>query len=176
MLYIISVAGGVLSAAAAAVAVVAFVRAFLHELPTVEFLARRDPNVGVLYKLSISNPTRRVLFLDCIRVLSPSTVTGFTIPGDTMGDTLRRLYYSHEAVYLEVAAGGNECLNVEFKADMDPGWDDEGFDVDFRLVWSKGLPLLVRCFMPRKVQLDSTQVKSRNIAALEPVPPEKHST
>lgn len=45
---------------AAGVAVAAFVRTVFHELPTIEFLARRDASGLASYKLSVSNPTRRL--------------------------------------------------------------------------------------------------------------------
>ena len=177
MSLIISLVATAISLVAAAAAVAAFVRTVFHELPTIEFLARRDASGLASYKLSVSNPTRRLLVLDCIKVLSPSTVTGFSIPGDTAGDTLRRAYETLErageeaeraagqtkSVYLEVPAGETKYLEIVFKNNM----TDEGFEVDFRPVWSKGLPFLARRLMRRKVQLDSAQVKSRNLAALE---------
>ena len=62
-------------------------------------------------------------------------------------------------MYLAVPAGETRCLELEFS-------DDEGFEVDFRLRWSKGLPVPERWFIARRVRLDGAQVKSRQLAAV----------
>ena len=148
----------------------AFIRTVFQGRPIVEFLVERDASGLAGYKLSVSNPTRRRLFLDYIEVLSPSTATGFTSPEHSVRDTAKRACDEDEraagqtkSVFLAVPAGETKCLEIVFKNNM----NDEDFDVDFRLVWSKGLPFLDRWLMPRKVRLDSTQVKSRNLAAVE---------
>ena len=62
-----------------------------------------------------------------------------------------------KSVYLAVPAEETRHLDVEFA-------DDEDFQINFLLRWSKGLPLLDRCFITRSVKFDSTQVKSRKSA------------
>ena len=153
---------------ATGVAVLAFLRTVLQGLPTVEFLVERDASEASRYKLSVSNPTRRLLLLDRVDVISPSPPPYFNIPNGTMTGTIERGCEDasgtpgSRAVYLAVPAGETKCLEIEFKNNM----NDEDFGIYFRFVWSKGLPFLDRWFMPRKIKLDSAQVKSRRLAAI----------
>ncbi len=86
--------------------------------------------------------------------------------GVTLHGTLERAYEEvtmaskrRKSVYLAVPAGQTRSLEVEFS-------DEEDFEVDFRLHWSKGLPVPERWFIARKVRLDRAQVKSRKLAAV----------
>ena len=160
----------ILSVVATIVAVMAFLRTIYQKVPTVEFLVEPDKASGELcYKLSVSNPTRRLLVLDHILVRSPDKAMYFSRPAESLRDTLelaleedsqadrrRKLVYlavpAEQTRYLELSFGGNE--------------NNEDFDVDFRLVWSKGLPFLEKWFMRGKIKLDSAQVKSRRLAAV----------
>lgn len=160
-----------LSSLATLVALAAFLRPVYRELPTVEFLAEPDQASGThCYKLSVSNPTHRLIVLDHIVVRSSGTVTVFARRGSSVGDTTKLVREElsqpdrqRKSVYLAVPAGQTKCLEIKFGDNS----DNEGFDVDFRLVWSKGLPFLERCLMRRKIKLDSTQVKSRRLAAVD---------
>ena len=144
-----------------------FAKAFSRQLPTVEFLVERDESAQALYKLSVSNPTHRLLVLEYVEVLSPCAA-GVQIRrmDDTIRGALDRAFEDDslmskrtKSVFLSVPAGQTQYLEVEFS-------DDEDFEVNFRLRWSKGLPFLDRCFIARKVELDSAQVKSRKLAAV----------
>ena len=78
-----------LSGLATLIALAAFARTVSQGLPTVEFLVECDNEAyPPLYKLSVSNPTRRLLVLDYIEVLSPDTVTGFVRPEQSLRGTL----------------------------------------------------------------------------------------
>ena len=165
--------GVILSLVATGVAVLAFLRTVSQGLPTVEFLVERDQYERAVYKLSVSNPTRRLLVLDYIRVLSPDIVTSFARPVDTTRDTVERVWEDLSrsdpelrAAFLAVPAGETKYLEILLGGET----DDEELDIDFRFVWSKGLPHWDRWLMPRRVTLDSTQVKSRKIAALKEGP------
>ena len=167
----IAAATMVLSTVATLVALAAFLRTVVQGLPTVEFLVEYNKMEGVLYKLSVSNPTRRLIVLDYIKVLSSDTITGFARPGESTKDTLNRVWEDLsradnriKSVYLTVPAGDTKCLEIVLGSST----DDEGFDVDFRLIWSKGLPRPERWLMPRGIKLDLTQVKSRKLAAIGP--------
>ena len=165
----IAVVSILVSGLATLVALAAFGRIVFQGLPTVEFLVECDNEAyPPLYKLSVSNPTRRLLVLDYIEVLSPDTVTGFVNPDDSLRGTIARVWddLSQEAdrmksVFWAVPAGETQCLEIVFGGET----DDEDFGVDFRLVWSKGLPHPDRWLMPRRVKYDLTQVKSRKLAA-----------
>ena len=157
----------IFSFVATAIAAFTCARVFSRELPTVEFLVVRDENAPVLYKLSVSNPTHRLLVLDHVDVLSPRA-DGVQIRrmDDTVYGVVDRAYEESslmskrtKPVFLAVPAGQIQHLEVEIS-------DDDDFQVDFRLRWSKGLPLLYRCFIVQKVELDSAQVKSRKLAAV----------
>ena len=164
----IAVVSILFSGLATVVALAAFGRIVFQGLPTVEFLVERD-NEGYppLYKLSVSNPTRRLLVLDYIEVLSPDTVTGFNRPEHSLRGTIDRVWDDlsqadrMKSVFCAVPAGETQCLEIMFGGEI----DDEDFGVDFRLVWSKGLPHPDRWLMPRRVKYDLTQVKSRKLAA-----------
>ena len=169
----------VFSFVAAFAAAAAFVRTVFHELPTAEFLVTRDASGLASYKLSVSNPTRRLLVLDHIKVLSPDTMSSFARPADSMRHTEERVWKDlrspdpeKRGVHLAVPAGETKYLEILFGSET----DDEGFEVDFRPVWSKHdfqfgwWEVLLRPGregLPQGVKLDSAQVKSRNLAALE---------
>ena len=169
----------VFSFVAAVVAVAAFVRTVFHELPTAEFLVTRDEAGTAFYRLSVSNPTRRLLVLNYIEVLSPSTATVFTSPDHSTRGILERAWEEAEraggqtkSVFLAVPAGETKYLEIVFKNNM----TDENFDVDFRFVWSKHdfqfgwWEVLLRPGregLPQGVKLDSAQVKSRRLAAID---------
>ena len=157
------------SGLATLIALAAFGRTVFQGLPTVEFLVECDNEAyPPLYKLSVSNPTRRQLVLDYIEVLSPDTVTGFVKSEDSLRYTIAQTFDDlsrddrRKSVFCAVPAGETQCLEIVFRSTA----DDEDFDIDFRLVWSKGLPRPDRWLMPRRVKLDWAQVKSRKLAAL----------
>ena len=160
----------ILSVVATAVALMAFLRTVFQGIPTVEFLVEPDTGTGTLsYKLSVSNPTRRLIVLDHIEVRSPDTVTVLAGREHSVTDTLNRAYEDlsqadrrRKSVYLAVPAGQTKCLEMQFGGNT----DEEDFDIDFRLVWSKGLPRPDQWLMRRKIKLDSSQVKSRRLAAV----------
>ena len=153
-----------LSVVATMVAVVAFARTFFRELP---FLVERDASEQALYRLAVSNPTHRLLVLDQVEVRVPDAEGVKVQPlGVTMHGTVSRAYEDatmaskrRKSVYLAVPAGETRCLELDLS-------DEEGFEIDFRLHWSKGLPVLERWFIRRTVRLDRGQVKSRQLAAV----------
>ena len=156
-----------LSVVATVVAVLAFARTFSRELPTVEFLVEHDASEQALYRIAVSNPTRRLLVLDQVDVRLPNP-EGVTVRplGVTMHGTVSRAYEDatmaskrRKSVYLAEPAGETRCLELEFS-------EEEDFEVDFRLRWSKGLPVPERWFIARRVRLDCAQVKSRQLAAV----------
>ena len=89
----IAVVSILFSGLATLVALAAFGRIVFQGLPTVEFLVECDNEAyPPLYKLSVSNPTRRLLVLDYIEVLSPDTVTGFVRPELSLRGTIARVW------------------------------------------------------------------------------------
>ena len=156
----------IFSLVATAVAVFTFAREFSRQLPTVEFLVEHDESGQPLYKLSVSNPTHRLLILNYVEILSPAADKVQIQPaGVNLHGTVTRAYEDAlstskraKSVFLAVPAEQTRHLEIELS-------DDEDFEVDFRLHWSKGLPLPYRCFIARKVKLDSAQVKDRRLAA-----------
>ena len=157
----------VLSVIATVIAVFTFARTLSRQLPTVEFLVERDGNVQPQYKLSVSNPTLRLLVLDYVDIFSPSAdAVDIWRMHETLYGTVDRAYEGatlkskrRKAVFLAVPAGQTRDVDITI-------FIDEDFDVDFRLHWSKSLPFPDRCFIARKIRLDSAQVKSRKIAAV----------
>ena len=112
----------VFSFVAAVVAVAAFIRTVFHELPTAEFLVTRDEAGTAFYRLSVSNPTRRLLVLNYIEVLSPSTATVFTSPERAIRGGLELAWEEVEraggqtkSVFLAVPAGETKYLEIVFK-------------------------------------------------------------
>ena len=165
-----AVASTIISLMAVSLAFWAFLRTVFQEIPTVEFLVEPGAANGTFcYKLSVSNPTRRLIVLDHIYVLSPNTVKvlagreesvkrSLTLRFDELSQSDRQ----RKMVYLAIPAGQTKCLDIEF-GDYK---DNEGFDVHFKLEWSKGLPSLDKCLMQRQIKLDSEQVKSRKMAVV----------
>ena len=170
----------VFSFVAAFAAAAAFVRTVFHELPTAEFLVTRDASGLASYKLSVSNPTRRLLVLDHIKVLSPDTMSSFARPADSMRHTEERVWKDlrspdpeKRGVHLAVPAGETKYLEILFGSETD---EEKEFDLDLRFVWSKHdfqfgwWEVLLRPGregLPQGVKLDSAQVKSRQLAAVE---------
>ena len=170
----------VISGLATGVAVVSFTRVWLQELPTVEFLVTRDQSEETQYWLSVSNPSRRLIILDRVEVVAPQPKTPDTVvilpmmkTNSARGETSlawEEVRLAHDSgskrmkpVYLAVPAGETQFLRVTFRRGTED--DDEGFKVNFRLHWSKGLFWVFRAFIPRKISLDPEQVKSRTMAS-----------
>ena len=157
----------IFSFVATGVAFFTFARDFSRQLPTVEFLVQRDESAQVLYKLSVSNPTHRLLVLDSVEVVAPcadgvqigridDSVYGVVdLACEDASLTSKRT----KSVFLAVPTGQTRYLEVGFS-------DDEDLEVNFRLRWSEGLPFLDRCFIARKIKLNPAQVKSRKLAAV----------
>ena len=161
----------VFSFVATVVSAVTFAKAFWRDLPTAEFLVERDQSGRLLYKLSLSNPTHRLLVLDQLTVPLPRA-EGVVVRrmNDTAHGAMELAYEDvfvsrskeRKSVYLPVPAGETEYLEIEFR-DFS---DDDDFEVHFRVCWSKGVPVPERWFIVRAVKLDSAQVKSRKLAAV----------
>ena len=154
---------------ATAISVVTFLRTLAGQVPSVDFLVERDESERARYTLRVSNPTRRVLVLDYVEVLSPESGKVFMWPKGVTdhGVTERALeeVYSSgpkhvKPVFLAVPAGQSRDVEVKFRLA-----EDEEFEVSFGLRWSRGLPLPDRCFLARSIELDAAQIKSREIAA-----------
>ena len=158
----VAVAGSLI---ATLVSFLTYVRAVSWQLPTVEFLAEHDESAPARHKLTVSNPTRRLLVLDYIEIRSPRPdrvriqPTGLNLRG-----TVERAYEEtslpserKKAVFLRVPPGTTGDLEIDVGT-------EEDFEVDFRLCWSKGIRGLERWFIVRKVKLSSAQVKSRTLA------------
>ena len=170
---VFSFSSALTAAVAAIFSTLTFFRTFFRELPTVEFLVKYGRDDQKLYKLSVSNPTHRLLVLDHVKVLSPSAdVVEIKPEDDNLDGVIDRAIEETslpsgrtKPVFLTVPAGQTRCLEITFGYEFLKSLDAEGFEVDFRLCWSKGLPRLEQWFIARKIQLDSAQVKSRNLAA-----------
>ena len=169
-----------LSIVATAVAVASYMRVHLRELPTVEFLVTRDDSDEAQYWLSVSNPSPRLVILDCVEVFSPQPKTADTVvilpmmKTDSVKGEINLAWEEVELteqsgsnrmkpVYLAVPAGQTEFLHIRFRGIPDVEY--EGFEIDLRLRWSKGLPWLFRRFITRQVMLDEEQVKARTMAS-----------
>ena len=170
----------VFSFVATAIAVASYMWVRLQELPTVEFLATRDASGGVQYWLSVSNPSRRLIILDWVDVLSPEPKTADTVvilpmmrSDSARGETelaweeVRRAEQlgvnRMKPVYLAIPAGQTEFVHIRFRDVADE--ENEDFDINFRLHWSKGLPWIHRRCITRRIMLDKEQVKARTMAS-----------
>ena len=168
------------SVVAAAVAAASYMRVRLEELPTVEFLFTRDASDQAQYWLSVSNPSRRLIILDEIEVFSPQPNTPDTVvilpvmktnsgkgEANLAWEEVRRaeLLGSNrmKPVYLAVPAGQTEFLHIRFRASAED--EDDGFEINFRLHWSKGLSWMYRRYITRQIVLDREQVKARTMAS-----------
>ena len=170
----------VLSGLATAVAVVSFIRVWMEELPTVEFLVTRDENEEAQYWLSVSNPSRRLIILEWVEALSPRPTTVDTVvilpvmqTKSGKGETelaWEEVNRAQEAgsnrmkpVYLAVPRGETQFLHIRFRRVTEN--EDEGFNISFRLHWSKGLSWLYRRLIPRELNLEADEVKARTMAS-----------
>ena len=164
---IVPFVASIISSAAAIVAVVGLARVISREVPTVEFLVRHK-NGRHEYELSVSNPTHRLLVLDYVEVLSPGAECVIIRRKDAhieadierIWEDLSSECKEKKNVFLQVPAGQTRHLEIQFK-------NVDSFNVNFRIHWSKGLPLLDRRFATRKVKLDSGQIEKRKLAAKE---------
>ena len=154
---------------ATAISVFTFLKASAGQVPSVDFIVERDQSDRARYTLRVSNPTRRVLVLDYVDVLSPRPGPVFMWPADVTAHGAAERAYEEvvslrskhvKAVFLAVPAGQSRDVEVDFRR-----VDDGDFEVNFRLRWSRGLPFPDRCFLARSVELDAAQVKSRQVAA-----------
>ena len=177
----------VLSGLAAAAAVVAnvvavasFIRVWMAEVPTAEFLVTRDASDDAQYWLSVSNPSRRLIILEWIEVRSPRPRTSDTVvilpPMQTKsgrGETelaWEEVTRADESgshrmkpAYLAVPSGETQFLHVRFRGV--PTEEDEGFKVDFRLHWSKNSFWLYRRLITRRISLEAQELKARTMAS-----------
>ncbi len=164
---IMSFAAAFITSVAAVVAVLGFARVVSREVPTVEFLVCHESD-KYKYKLSVSNPTSRLLVLDYVEVLSPRaeciiiTRADASVYVDTVltYENLSSECKEKKLVFLEVPGGQTRCLEILFK-------NTDNLSVNFRIHWSKGLPFLDRCFSARKIKLNSKQIKNRELAAIK---------
>lgn len=155
-----------LAFAATAISVFAFARAFSGQLPSVDLLVERGPAGEARYRFSVSNPTRRLIVLDYIEVLSPRPDEVLMRPMEVTAYGVTNRAYEEvfcpskrgKPLFLAVPAGETRQLELELP-------DREDLAVRFRLSWSKGLPFPDRCFVVRKFALDSDQLRSRKLAA-----------
>ena len=165
---VLSLAATIAAAVSAIVALFTFVRTLAWRIPTVEFLSEYDEDKPRRYKLTVSNPTRRLLVLDYIDVLCRDAEEVRIEPSrlDTHGE-LARVREQFELsskrkkpVFLAVKPGETADLEVDFGA-------KEDFAVDFRLCWSKSLRGIERWCIQKDLKLDSGEVNSRTLAAIE---------
>ena len=179
----------VISGVATGVAVASYTRVLLQELPSVEFLVTRDRSDEEQFWLGVSNPSRRLIVLDWVEVISPPPKKGDTVQirpvmkadsvkGDLnlAWDEVRRKEElgSHrmKPVFLAVPAGETQLLSITF-GDIEED-EDGGFKVDFRFQWSKKPWWTYLIRGTRRITLDADQVKSRKMASFNhpSLPPE----
>lgn len=157
----------VIAVLAALVSVFTAARTFSGQLPSVDFLVERDAGGEARYKLSVSNPTRRLLVLDHVEVFAPQADRVLIRPeGVTAYGVSSRAYEeivlgskNIKPVFLAVSAGQTRALDVEFRFAH-----EEEFDIKFGLCWSKGVPFPDRRFIARSFELDAAQLRSRKMA------------
>ena len=161
---------------AAFVALWALARTIAQQIPTVEFLVGNDGSGRNVYKISVSNPTHRLIVLDRIEVLSPDPERVLIQPMERAEKgSLERNWENAsipsrqtKAVFLGIPSGETEYLEVLFV-------DLEEFGVDFRLQWSKNsLPILERHLIAQRIELDAAEVNSRILAATAGASNTKH--
>ena len=161
------------AAVSAIVALFTVVRTLAWQIPTVEFLIEYDEeDKPRRHKLTVSNPTRRLLVLDYIDVLCPDAEKVRIEPSrlDRRGMVSRSWEQlaspskskRKKPVFLAVKPGETADLKVEFDFDA-----EEDFAVDFRFCWSKSLRGIERWCIPKDLKLDSGEVWSRTLAAIE---------
>lgn len=163
---LVSFLSTIFSCIAASVAFWALARTIVQQVPTIEFLVENDTSSQKTYKISVSNPTHRLLVLDHVEVLSPEPNDVSIQPMKcTLRGTLERNWENasmtrpgRKSVFLAIPSKTTEYLEVLFR-------DKEEFEVDFKLHWSKNLPILDRRFITRRIKLDVAEVNSRILAA-----------
>ena len=155
---------------AAIVALLALYRTMVQQTPAVEFLGDDDGSgADGHYRISVSNPTHRMLVLAYVEVRSPDPSRVFLRPMDiSLRADLERSWETVRrkdgkiAVFLEVPARATRCLEARVDV-QDP-------DIDFRLHWSKTLKALLRvdgCLTrgANRIKLDECEVRYRQLAA-----------
>lgn len=164
---IVSFLSTIFSCLAASVALWTLARTIAQQIPTIEFLVENDKSGQKIYKISVSNPTHRLIVLDHVEVLSPDPKRVLIQPMECpLRGTLERNWEDasmtskrRKSVFLGVPSGKTEDLEILFK-------DLEEFEVDFKFHWSKNLPILLdRRFVTRRIRLDVAEVNSRILAA-----------
>ena len=181
--------GLVISGVATGVAVASYIRVLLQDLPTVEFLVTRDKNDEEQFWLTVSNPSRRLIILDWVEVISPppkkrdTVVIGAMTKTDRLKGDLNLAWEEvrreeklgsrrMKPVFLAVPAGETQLLSITF-GDIEED-EDGGFKVDFRFQWSKGPWWTYLIRGTRRITLDGDQVKARKMASFNhpSLPPE----
>ena len=159
---VLASAATVAAALSALVALLTLARTVAWQVPTVEFLREYGEHTPRRYKLMVSNPTRRLLVLDYVGVVSPSADEVRIQPSQLdLHGTVERAYDEIELpskrkkpVFLPVKPGETADLEIDFGT-------QEDFEVEFRLYWSKSLRGIERWCVPQDLKLDSDEVKSR---------------
>ena len=163
---VVSFLSTIFSCLAASVAFWTLARTITQQIPTIEFLVENDRSGQTIYKISVSNPTHKLLILDRVEVFSPEPSNVSIQPMDvTLRGTLERSWEDtsiaskqRKSVFLRIPSGKTEYLQILFR-------DLEEFEVDFKLYWSKSLPILDRHVITRRLKLDVAEVNSRILAA-----------
>ena len=163
---IVSSLSMIFSCLAAFVAIWTLARTIAQQIPTIEFLVENDGSGRNIYRISVSNPTHRLLVLDYVEVLSPEPNSVSIQPMEvTLRGTLERSWEDasrkskeRKSVFLEIPSRKTEYLEIALR-------DHEEFEIDFKLQWSKNLPILDRCFIAQRIKLDVAEVNSRILAA-----------
>ena len=170
----------VISGVATGVAVASYIRVLLQELPSVEFLVTRDRSDEEQFWLSVSNPSRRLIILDWVEVISPpmkkvetvifqavtekDSIKGDLNRGFDEAERTKRLgSHRMKPVFLAVPAGENQLLSITFK-DVEED-ENGGFKVNFHLHWSKGPWWTYLIRGTRRITLDAGEVKARKMAS-----------
>lgn len=167
---IVTVLAMAFSGVAALAALWTLVRTIAQQIPATEFLVENDGSGQRVFKISVSNPTHRLLVLEHVEVFSPEPDRVLIQPMDApLRGTLERAWEDlsttsmrRKAVFLRVPAGKTEYLEVLFK-------NLEEFDIDFKLHWSGNLPFWDRQFirLTRRIKLNAAEVRRRILAATD---------
>ena len=164
-------AAALAASVSAVVAAITLIRTIAWQVPIVEFLCEYDETDETAqrrYKLTVSNPTRRLLVLDYVDVLSPDAKQVKLRPNelDVRGDVERAWdqpnfhWKRRKPVFLPVKPGESADLHIDF------GTQEEDFEVEFKLYWSKRLGRIERWCITNDLKLDPDEMKSRRLAAI----------